>query len=309
MRSRQRASPRRTFSKTPTSSFSIPAISARKAAEKVYSELGAYPAGARSAPQKRRRLHHRGCRLRGAGRRRGTGPPRARRRHCGRTAKLSPAARPSEAASEKPRSRHRNRVSRRREVRDAARAETSRAGFCVPHGAGRLRQVLHILRRALHQGRRIFAARRANPRRSEAACRARREGDHAARAERERLSRRRSIRENLGLGAASRRAVECRGHRAASFHDKPSERDDRRAHRRPSRPAQADALSASAIPGGLRPYPQSDESQAHDGRLFPHRGKAQGARGRIWRFRRTSLWAFRAKATPISRRRCASSRR
>ena len=33
-----------------------------------------------------------------------------------------------------------------------------------------------------------------------------------------------------------------------------------------------------------------------------------GARGRIWRFRQTSLWAFPVKATQISRKRCRSSR-
>ena len=65
----------------------------------------------------------------------------------------------------------------------------ARAGG-VPDGAGGLRQVLRLLRGALYPRRRGFAAGGAGRGRSARAGGARRGGDHPARAERQRLSRR-----------------------------------------------------------------------------------------------------------------------
>ena len=64
-------------------------------------------------------------------------------------------------------------------------------GHRVSDGAGRLRQVLHLLRRALYARRGIFApgGARSSPRRAASSRRGAR--DHPARAERQRLSRRR----------------------------------------------------------------------------------------------------------------------
>ena len=60
----------------------------------------------------------------------------------------------------------------------------------LPDGAGRLRQVLHLLRRALYARRRNIAPFQRSGRRSEDAGRGRRARDHAARPERQRLGRR-----------------------------------------------------------------------------------------------------------------------
>ena len=59
----------------------------------------------------------------------------------------------------------------------------------VPDRAGGLRQVLHLLRRALHARRRVLAPRRRRGSRSAPPRRPRRARDHAARPERQRLSR------------------------------------------------------------------------------------------------------------------------
>ena len=83
----------------------------------------------------------------------------------------------------------------------------------LPHRAGGLRQVLHLLRRALYARRRGLAAGGAHPRGGGGAGGARREGDHAARAERERLSRRHA----RGAGHEPRRtAGEAVGYPRAS---------------------------------------------------------------------------------------------
>src|ERR1700676_97881 len=91
-----------------------------KASEKVYSELG---------------------RLRAGGRRRG------------RSAKLSPSA-ATAGAGQAPRPRAGDRISDRRQIRIFSPAEAgSDPGarhFLVRHRAGRLRQVLHLLRGAVY---------------------------------------------------------------------------------------------------------------------------------------------------------------
>ena len=70
-----------------------------------------------------------------------------------------------------------------------------------------------------------------------------------------------------GLGRLLFRLAEIPGHRAAALHDQPSARHGRRADRRASRPARADALSASAGAVGLGPHPQGDEPPSHGRRL------------------------------------------
>ena len=163
-----------------------------KAAEKVYSELGRLRASEGKRRAAKAAMSDRGRGLRCAGRRRGD--PRA-----GQPAVdivVGPQAYhrlPEMLAAERARrpAVRRNRLSARKKVRpSAAHADEPRAASALPDGAGRLRQVLHFLRRALHARRGVFAARRRDRGRGAAACRRRRARDHAARPERQRLSRR-----------------------------------------------------------------------------------------------------------------------
>ena len=146
------------------------------------------------------------------------------------------------------------------------------------HRAGRLRQVLHLLRRALHARRRSVAAGREDRRRSRAARRRGRARDHADRPERQRLSRRRAGRPRLDARQAAAPPRRNPRRRAAALHHEPSARHGRRADRRASRPAGADAASASAGAVRLRPHPRGDEPPAHARGLSPgHRPAARGA--------------------------------
>ena len=135
-----------------------------KAAEKVYSELGRMRALKEAAAGAGRDVTDRGGRLRRAGRRRGDHPPRAGRRSRRRTAELSPPARPARARRAHRQGR-RHRVPGRGQVRRAGAAEpggNARARrHRLRHRAGRLRQVLHLLRRSLYARRRGFAPGRA----------------------------------------------------------------------------------------------------------------------------------------------------
>ena len=102
--------------------------------------------------------------------------PRARRRPGRRAADLSPAAGADRAAPAAAAARGRDRFPGRGQVRRAAGADRSDARarrHRLPDGAGRLRQVLHLLRRALHARRRILAARRQIVERRRAASRRR----------------------------------------------------------------------------------------------------------------------------------------
>ena len=94
----------------------------------------------------------------------------------------------------------------------------------VRHGAGRLRQVLHLLRRALYPRLRSIAPGRKDRRRREAARRQRRARDHPDRAERQRLSRRRSGRTDLATRQAVAPPRRNRRYRAAALFDQPSPR-------------------------------------------------------------------------------------
>ena len=138
----------------------------------------------------------------------------------------------------------------------------------VRHRAGRLRQVLHVLRRALHARRRSVAAGREDRRRGRAARRRRRARDHADRAERQRLSRRRRRTAAPGRSAdLLHRLAEIPGiARLRYTTSHPRDMDDE-PDRRASRPAGADAASASAGAVGLRPHPRRDEPPPHPRRL------------------------------------------
>jgi hypothetical protein len=117
--------------------------------------------------------------------------------------------------------------------------------------------------------------------------------DHAARPERQRLSRRGPGRPRLGASAALRRWPRSRA-RAAALHHQPSARHGRRPDRRPWRPAGADALPAPAGAVGLRPHPRGDEPRPHRGRL-PAPRRALRARGPTSRCRATSSSASPAR--------------
>ena len=116
----------------------------------------------------------------------------------------------------------RHRVSGRGQVRPARRArprrhpQARRVG--LHHRAGRLRQVLHVLRRALYARRRGVAAGRRDRRRGGAPGRCRRPRDHAARPERQRLSRRGHRRPRLDARPADAPARGHSRHRAAALH-------------------------------------------------------------------------------------------
>ncbi len=104
---------------------------------------------------------HRGRRLRRAGRGRRDHPPRADGRRRGRPAELSSSA-AAIGARQKPWPRAGDRISGRGQVRLSAAAEAGRdpraRHLLLRHRAGRLRQVLHLLRGALYARRRSLAA-------------------------------------------------------------------------------------------------------------------------------------------------------
>ena len=194
-----------------------------KAAEKVYSDLGRIRQVKDARAQRRQGHHRRGGRLRRPGRGRRDRAPRAGRRSGRRPAELSPAGRAhrprpvgSGAGSSRP--------AFPRRTSSAALPERARpqGGDGVPHRAGGLRQVLHLLRRALHARRRVLAARRRRGGRGPPPRRPRRARDHAARPERQRLSRPRPRRPPVVAGAADRPAGRDRRHRAHPLHHQPS---------------------------------------------------------------------------------------
>ena len=135
--------------------------------------------------------------------------------------------------------------------------------FVLRDGAGRLRQILHLLRGALYARRRGVAAGRQNRRRRAAARRQRRARNHADRAERQRLSRRRTGRPDL---VARRPAAPSRRnsrHRPPALFDQPSPRRRRHPDRGASRSAGADAVRAPAGAVRFRPDSCRHEPQAY----------------------------------------------
>ena len=147
-----------------------------------------------------RRPGDRGGRLRGPGRGRGNHAPRALGRCRDRPADLSPPARPRAPRAGRRARSARYRFPPRVEIRPASRSGGEPGAGGVPDDPGGLRQVLLVLRRPLHQGRRVFAPRPRGPGGGGTPDRARRARDRPARAERQRLSRRRPPRRR-GMGA------------------------------------------------------------------------------------------------------------
>ena len=215
----------------------------------------------------------RGGGLRRPGGRRGDHPPRAGGRSRGRTAELPSAAR-SARASRARRSRGRHRISARGQVRSTGAAEPgghARAWHLrLRHRAGRLRQVLHLLRRALYARRRAVAPGRQCGRGNRAARRRGRARSHAARPERQRLSRRRPGRAAVAARALAPSRRRGAGHCAAALHDQPSARHGAEPDRRAPRAAEPDALSASAGAVGIGPRARRHEPPAHARRLSRH---------------------------------------
>ena len=108
-------------------------------------------------------------------------------RHRRRPAGLSPPARPGRrGGSRAPRGRHR--YAGHLQIRHAA-AAPPRIPQRLPHRAGRLRQILHLLRRALHSRRRSLAAVGRHHRRGACFGRRRRARNRPARPERQRVER------------------------------------------------------------------------------------------------------------------------
>ena len=191
----------------------------------------------------------------------------------------------------------------------APRRRARRLG--VPVDPGRLRQVLHLLRRALHARRRIFAAGRGG------AGRGARSWSAAGAIEITLLGQNvnayhgeaRSDGVDLVAGAADPRAGRDRWRGAHPLHDLASARHGRRADRRAWRGAAAHAVPASAGAVGLRPHPRGDEPPARPRSLTCAWSIACARVGPISRCRPTSSSASRARATPISTTRCGWSTR
>ena len=151
-----------------------------KAAEKVYSDLGRLRPLKLANPNLK--IGVAGCVAQAEGdeilRRAAAG------RSGGRPAKLSPPAR-DDAGRGAGGARHRHRVSARGQVRPPARARRLNGADRLPDGAGRLRQVLRLLRRALHARGRGQPPARAAAGRGARSGGARGARDHAAGPERQ----------------------------------------------------------------------------------------------------------------------------
>ena len=238
-----------------------------KAAEKVYSELGRLRVMKEAAAAEGRRRDRRRRRLRRPGRGRRHGAARAGGRPRGRPAELSP---PAGAGGATPRDRpglvdtaltpedkfdHLAPPDRAAIAgRGATAFVTIQEGcsrfctFCVVPGT-RGGEVSRPVAAIVAEVERLADRRGAR--------------DHRARPERQRLSRRGTGRPRRGSCARLLRAARRgAGHRPAALRHQPSARHERRADRRPPRPAAADALSAPAGAVGLRPHPGRDEPPA-----------------------------------------------
>ena len=192
-----------------------------------------------------------------------------------RTADAPPAARAHPHAARDRCAAGRHRVPGDREIRSVT-AAAGRGRFGVPVHHGRLQQVLHVLRRALHPGRGSLPAVRRRPDRGGRSRRPGRHGGHAPRAERQRLPG--SDGRHYG-GRRPRHAdrVRRRGsrHRAHPLHDVAPERDDAAAHQGPRHHGQAGLAPASARPIGVRPGALGDEARLHCPRVQVDRPEAE----------------------------------
>ena len=126
---------------------------------------------------------------------------------------------------------HRHRHARDCQVRRASRAPQDRPGG-VPDRAGRLRQVLHLLRGTVHAWRRNLEALQEFGGRGAQVGGGGREGDHAAGPERQRVVGRGRDGPRGGPCRANPRHREDRRPRAHPLHHQPPRRHGRRADRR-----------------------------------------------------------------------------
>ena len=277
-----------------------------KAAEKVYSDLGRLRPlkAAQARPQDRRRG------LRGPGRGRGDhAPPPAVDLVVGpqayhRLPELDGRRRARARARSTPTSPSRGQV-RSPQARPQGAARPHR----LPDRAGRLRQVLRLLRRALHPRRRGQPPRRPILDEARGPGGARRARDHAARPERQRLPRRGRGRDVGPRPADPRAGARSTGSPASAITTShPNDMDDDliAAH---GDCAQADALPAPAGAVGLGPHPEGDEPQAHRrlllraGRPHPRRAARHPAVGRLHRrLPRRDGGRFRGDAGPDPQR-------
>ena len=144
-----------------------------------------------------------------------------------------------------------------------ARCDSRARHFLLRHRAGRLRQVLHLLRGALYARHRGVAPGRQDRRRRAAARRPRRARNHADRPERQRLSRRRSGRADLVARHPAAPARRYSRHRPPALFDQPSPRRRRYADRSAPRFAGADAVRASSGSVRFRPDSRRHEPQTY----------------------------------------------
>ena len=212
------------------------------------------------------------------------------------------------------RGRGRHRIPRRGQVRSPARrlarsdALSRRQRLC--HRAGGLRQVLFVLRRALYARDGELAPGRQDPCRNRATGARRCARIHAARPERQRLSRPGRAGRGRGPGRSPRARGAHSRRVAAALCDLPSQRHARGPDTRPCRDRRPGAISASADPIGLGPDTGGDEPSAYEASISAKRWPGSGARARTSRSPPTSSSAFPARAKPTSRPRsisCAKS--
>ena len=145
---------------------------------------------------------------------------------------------------------------------------------------------------------------------AERARRARREGDHAARAERECLSRRRRRTEQRGRSRELlARLSEIDGIERLRYMTSHPRDMIGRSDRRASRSSETDALSASAGAGGIGPRACRDEPKARSRFLSAHWSRGSATRGPTSRCPAISSSAFPARRKRISRTRCGWSKR
>ena len=189
------------------------------------------------------------------------------------------------------------------------RAIRARGVTRLPHRAGRLRQVLHLLRRALYarrgsirgRSRAIVAEARGWPTRGVREVTLLGQNVNAYHGEG-------PDGRTWALGAPARRARRDRRPRAAPLHHQPSARHGRRADRRASRRAALmPYLHLPVQSGSDRILEAMNRRHTRADYLASSSGSAR--RGPTSRSPPISSSAFRARPTPISRRRSAWSRR
>ena len=292
-------------SRTPISWCSTPAISARRASEKIYSELGKLRELKDGAPRGGRetKLVVAGCVAQAEGaeilRRQPAvdivvGPQNYHRLpELLRAARARPGVVDTDFPAE----------DKFDHLPDSVPARSAARRLGLRDGPGGLRQVLLVLRRALYPRRRGLAAGSRDRGRDRAASRARA-------CARSRCSARTSTpitgskrRRAIGPRRADpRRRRRSRDPRVRYTTSHPNDMSDG-ADRRPSRHRRARALSPSAGPIGLGPGAGGDEPPPYASRIISASSPGCARRGRTSRSRPISSSAIPARPTPISRRR------